>query len=326
MKTGSSKLGRSRSAQAFEQPFGGDGGFTLIELLVVIAIIAVLAALLLPVLSRAKQASHSAVCRNNLRQWGIALRLYLDDYNAFPPFAIWEVSPLGDRDVHWHSFLLKGVGMPDLPWESGWDTEGGAPPEPGIQVCPGLVRTTRLVNPYSPRELPALGSYGYNQYGVGPPPWDCVWAYSGKLGLGGERFRPGFAPTGRKDLRPIREDEAVNPSDLIAIGDAIVGDPSVGYPKGAFHADATFAWDFLGPDLIQITSILGIRPQILNLPSTRSDADVKAMRAVLQRRHGGRWNVLFCDGHVESLTTANLFDTRKASVRMRWNNDNVPDH
>jgi prepilin-type processing-associated H-X9-DG protein len=55
-------------------------------------------------------------------------------------------------------------------------------------------------------------------------------------------------------------------------------------------------------------------------------ADVKAMRAVLQRRHGGKWTVLFCDGHVESLTTANLFDTRKASVRMRWNNDNLPDH
>jgi len=323
MKTGSSKLGRSRSAQAFEQPFGGDDGFTLIELLVVIAIIAVLAALLLPVLSRAKQASHSAVCRNNLRQWGIALRLYLDDYNAFPPFAIWEVSPLGDRDVHWHSFLLKGVGMPDLPWESGWDTEGGAPPEPGIQVCPGLGRTTRLVNPYSPRELLALGSYGYNQYGVGPPPWDCVWAYSGKLGLGGERFRPGFAPTGRKDLRPIREDEAVNPSDLIAIGDAIVG--SV-YWGGADYSDAAWANEALTPDDIAIRVILGMIPSPSEPPTAHTAADVKAMRAELQRRHGGKWNVLFCDGHVESLTTANLFDTRKASVRMRWNNDNLPDH
>jgi prepilin-type N-terminal cleavage/methylation domain-containing protein len=112
MKTGSSKLGRSRSAQAFEQPFGGDDGFTLIELLVVIAIIAVLAALLLPVLSRAKQASHSAVCRNNLRQWGIALRLDLDDYKAFPPDLL---APLGEEITYWHTFLLKGVGMPDLP-------------------------------------------------------------------------------------------------------------------------------------------------------------------------------------------------------------------
>lgn len=67
----------------------GDGrnAFTLIELLVVIAIVAILAAILFPVFSRVREKARQNSCLSNVRQQGMAIAMYVQDYEAFPPFS-----------------------------------------------------------------------------------------------------------------------------------------------------------------------------------------------------------------------------------------------
>jgi len=63
-----------------------NNGFTLIELLVVIAIIAILAAILFPVFARARENARRASCMSNLKQIGLGMNMYIQDYDEMFPY------------------------------------------------------------------------------------------------------------------------------------------------------------------------------------------------------------------------------------------------
>ncbi len=92
----------------------GRAGFTLIELLVVIAIIAVLAALLLPALSRAKESARSAQCLSQLRQIGLAVRLYANDQEDEFPRS--QHSAFSFGQATWGRAIADGLAQPSTTW------------------------------------------------------------------------------------------------------------------------------------------------------------------------------------------------------------------
>ncbi|WP_437192968.1 DUF1559 domain-containing protein [Planctomicrobium sp. SH527] len=83
-------------------------GFTLIELLVVIAIIAILIALLLPAVQQAREAARRSQCKNNLKQFGLALHNYHDTFLRLPPGAITS------NWIGWGTMLLPYIDQTPL--------------------------------------------------------------------------------------------------------------------------------------------------------------------------------------------------------------------
>jgi prepilin-type processing-associated H-X9-DG protein len=238
----------------------------LIELLVVIAIIAILAAMLLPALSKAKQKAKAIQCVNNMRQLGLATRLYTDDNGGELVFWRRQASIAGfPTVVPDDTFVVSGSSFVYWP-----DTLrlGNYAPARDIFDCPSVLAVaTRTQGGSSTRN--ALG-----------------------IGMNRPEFAVEHINGDRK--KPIKEADVRKPTDSLVFADAgKITDQTVRLdPDEWVEASTQTPTDGQASTYFIVPSFYG---NWNNAPGYRSAP-----------RHNGRVNTVWFDGHAEPFQNSTI--------------------
>jgi prepilin-type processing-associated H-X9-DG protein/prepilin-type N-terminal cleavage/methylation domain-containing protein len=251
-------------------------GFTLLELLVSISVLVLLAALLMLAIGSARARARQSACMSNVRQHGIALQAFVADHGEYPlaflPHS--EKEKYSDHRVSWMLSLFPEHA----------DVRPVPRGEPPVFDCPAASKPSEFMD--------GLGylEYGYNAGGLGGI---LVTPLLGLGGKGTAAWRENGVMVSRFPP-PVRQSEVVNPSEMLAIGDGLLGWKGVIQDGVWTLSRGPDAQDFMGS-------------------TVRS-----------HQRHKGKANVGFADGHVESLSLDFLFSDESDKALRIWNRDNQP--
>jgi len=266
--------------------------FTLIELLVVIAIIGTLVGLLIPAVMSARHAARSTACQSNLRQLGMAVMQYRDQFGYYPQYRS-EYPPISNA---------YGVYRPRWQWTIA-AYMGGWAQNPDALAAAGNSDPTYTQVPLDNKVLmcPALdspdalsirnGSYGYNFGYLG----------NNRTLVDGDNT----TPTLRYPVSEVKEH-----SRTIVFGDSRGGAiPHGGHSMTLDPPHMVLRRDNLAVDSpywlqspFNGTKLAGVNPY----GPDEGTPDTPIPFSPAQARHNGRANVVFLDGHVESLTLEGL--------------------
>jgi prepilin-type N-terminal cleavage/methylation domain-containing protein/prepilin-type processing-associated H-X9-DG protein len=275
-------------------------GFTLIELLVVIAIIALLLSIIVPSLSKVKVLVEEVMCRSNIRQYGLAGKMYLDDYKAKFPNAWNSIykSTDPDRQCQFHDVLKHPDRRPELAG-SLWNYIGSGK----VHYCQTFARFMKTGEPH-PGHVATI-------------PIEPLFCYSMNAFLGGfeggtHRLRVAvsdirspsriffFAEENGWSYTPVGGDAGSVRYSATLNDNALCGSSE--------HPSYATAW----------TKPLDANLKLVGANVTYLDAFGSYHKTTIQKRNSGMANAVFVDGHV------GLVDPQKTYYHTNWTNKQPP--